>query len=78
MKTAEHITLAKPEAALPSSTRSCGRLGPAMEGTTVARSSASVSVKTGSSALGVQNMSCALAYFSTSATWAAGRAVPFR
>ena len=42
-------------------TRSCGRLGPASEGCTSARSSSSVSVKTGSGVSAVRHMPCALA-----------------
>ena len=61
-----------------SDTRSCGRIGPAMQGSTVVMSSDSVSVKTGSALLAVRNRPCALAYFSTSATRAGLRAVFFR
>ncbi|MNS77482.1 hypothetical protein D3C72_1110640 [compost metagenome] len=41
--------VSKAGAAVVSSTRSCGRLGPASDGTTVEMSSSSTSVKTGSS-----------------------------
>ena len=51
---------AKPAFASSSATRSCGRFGPAIEGTTSPRSSASVSVKTGSGVDFVRNMPCAL------------------
>ena len=44
-----------------SATRSCGRLGPASEGSTLARSSASVSVNTGSGVLALRNSACSLA-----------------
>ena len=44
-----------------SSMRSCGRAGPAIDGTTVARSSASVSVKRGVGDSLVRNSPCALA-----------------
>jgi hypothetical protein len=43
-------------------------LGPARLGTTVARSSFSVEVNSGTGASGVQNRPCALQYASTSAT----------
>src|ERR1700688_5041081 len=42
-------------------TRSCGRLGPASEGSTCDNSSLSTSVKTGSGVVLVRNMPCALA-----------------
>src|SRR5260221_7616351 len=44
-----------------SATRSCGRLGPAMDGSTLASSSLSTSVKIGSGVVLVWNMPCALA-----------------
>src|SRR5580692_8172951 len=44
-----------------SATRSCGRLGPASEGSTCDNSSLSTSVKTGSAVVLVRNMPCALA-----------------
>ena len=44
-----------------SATLSCGRLGPASDGTTVPRSSSSVSVKIGSSADGSSQKPCSLA-----------------
>src|SRR5215510_10076506 len=47
-------------------TRSCGRLGPARLGSTVARSSSIVSEYTGSGSPGRRNMPCAFAYASTS------------
>ena len=47
--------------------RSCGRFGPAIDGTTVERSSSRYSLKTGSRAASCQSV-CALAYASTSAT----------
>ena len=43
-----------------SGTRSCGRFGPARLGTTVLRSSSSVSVKTGSGVSSVRKSPCAL------------------
>ena len=43
-----------------SGTRSCGRLGPARLGSTVERSRASVSVKTGSLEASVRNRPCSL------------------
>ncbi len=42
-------------------TRSCGRFGPASEGSTVARSSSSMSVNTGSAMSSWRHMPCALA-----------------
>src|SRR2546430_7486088 len=51
-----------------SGTRSCGRRGPARLGSTVARSSDSVSEYTGSGASGVWNRPCAFMYAATSAT----------
>ena len=53
--------------------RSCGRLGPARLGTTVERSSSSVSEKTGSGVASVRKSPCALVYASTSFTWCSGR-----
>ena len=47
--------------ALDSATRSCGRLGPASEGSTEPSSSLSTSVNTGSGVLLVRYMPCALA-----------------
>ena len=47
--------------ARPSGTRSCGRLGPARLGSTVPRSSASVSLNIGSGAPLSRHMPCALA-----------------
>src|SRR4029079_5395996 len=61
-----------------SDTRSCGRIGPAMLGSTVVMSRLSVSVNTGSSDLALRHNPCALAYFSTSATRAGLRAVFLR
>src|SRR5579863_1937800 len=53
-------------AAMPDSgTRSCGRIGPAIEGSTVLMSSDNVSVKTGSGDFALRQRPCALAYFST-------------
>ena len=46
---------------LPSGTRSWGRLGPARLGSTLARSSASVSLKTGSGVVAVRNSPCSFA-----------------
>ena len=59
-------------------TRSCGRLGPARFGSTVERSSPSVSVKRGSSDASVRNIPCAFAYASISATCSALRPVSFK
>ena len=53
--------------------RSCGRLGPAIDGTTVERSSSIVSENTGSGVSSVRKIPCALQYASTSATWCAER-----
>ena len=47
--------------AFDSATRSCGRLGPAIDGTTVPRSSATVSLKVGSSASASCQRPCSLA-----------------
>ena len=58
--------------------RSCGRLGPAIAGTTVDRSSSSVSVNTGSGVSLVRNRPCSLAYASTSATVSSSRLVKRR
>src|SRR5580704_4275375 len=55
--------------------RSCGRLGPAMEGTTLPRSSSKASEYSGSGESGVRNRPCALAYASTSAISSAERLV---
>src|ERR1700733_619751 len=55
--------------------RSCGRLGPAREGTTEARSSSSVSLYTGSGTLTSRNRPCSLAYASTRAMVEEGRLV---
>ncbi len=57
--------------------RSCGRFGPAMEGTTVDRSSSMYSEKTGSRDGSCQSP-CSLAYDSTSATCSALRPVSLR
>ena len=54
--------------------RSCGRFGPAMDGTTVERSSSSFSEKSGSAA-GSSQRPCSLAYASTSATCCSSRPV---
>src|SRR6266404_2786295 len=51
----------KPSATDGSAMRPSGRFGPAIEGTTSARSSVSVSVNTGSADLAVRNRPCALA-----------------
>src|SRR6266545_4831534 len=67
----------KPVLASDSDTRSWGRLGPAMDGTTVDRSSSRRSEYTGSRA-GSCHRPCALAYVSTSATCSAGRPVSRR
>src|SRR5436190_14096072 len=72
------IAAAKPSATDGSATRPSGRFGPAIDGTTSARSRASVSVNTGSSVLEVRNRPCVLAYFSTSATRADARPEVFR
>ena len=48
-------------AASDSATRSCGRLGPASDGSTVPRSSSSVSVKTGSGDFLARHRPCSLA-----------------
>src|SRR4029077_13088666 len=69
---------ANPSATAGSATRPSGRFGPAIDGTTSARSSVRVSVNTGSSVLAVRNMPCVLAYFSTSATRADARPEVFR
>ena len=61
-----------------SSTRSCGRLGPAMLGCTVDKSSSIESVNSGSGAPGAQKNPLALLYFSTSSTVAGSRPVNFR
>ena len=55
-----------------SGTRSWGREGPARDGTTVARSSSTVSLKRGSTE-GSCHMPCSLVYASTSATSASVR-----
>ena len=60
-----------------SAIRSCGRFGPAIDGTTVDRSSVSVSEKAGSTD-GSCHRPCSLAYASTSATCSADRPVNFR
>ena len=57
--------------------RSCGRFGPAMDGTTVERSSSSFSEKSGSAA-GSSQRPCSLAYASTSATCCSERPVSLR
>ena len=59
-------TLRKADLASRSAIRSCGRFGPAMDGTTVVRSSSSFSENRGSAA-GSSHMPCSLAYASTSA-----------
>ena len=51
----------KPAFTFESGTRSCGRLGPASEGSTSARSSESASVKTGSGVAFVRKRPCAFA-----------------
>src|SRR5437868_2071237 len=53
--------VAKPAATAGSATRPSGRFGPAIDGTTSARSSVSVSVNTGSGDLALRNRPCALA-----------------
>ncbi|MDT4859414.1 hypothetical protein FQZ97_939220 [compost metagenome] len=53
--------VAKAGAATVSSTRSCGRLGPASDGTTVEMSSSSTSLKIGSSEVSSIHRPCALA-----------------
>ena len=58
-----------------SATRSCGRLGPATVGSTVPRSSCSVSVNAGSGVASVRNSPCSLLYASTNAICSCGRAV---
>src|SRR4029077_19546828 len=55
------IAAAKPEATAGSATRPSGRFGPAIEGTTSARSSVSVAVKTGSPDFAVRNRAWPLA-----------------
>ena len=67
-------TVSKAVCAFVSSMRSCGRLGPAMEGTTVLRSSSMYSLKTGST-LGSCHMVCMREYASTSATCSSERPV---
>ena len=59
-------------------TRSCGRLGPAMLGTTEPRSSSSVSEYVASGLSAVWNMPCSLAYASTRATCSSLRPVSRR
>ena len=59
---------AKPCLDSASSTRSCGRFGPASDGSTLEMSSSRVSVNTGSGVDFVRHMPWALAYFSTSST----------
>src|SRR3978361_898139 len=54
------IAVAKPSDTAGSATRPSGRFGPAIDGTTSARSSVRVCVNTGSGDLGVRNMPCAL------------------
>src|SRR5581483_1491742 len=61
-----------------SGTRSWGRAGPAMDGTTVDRSSSRCSEYTGSGDDSSSHMPCSLAYASTSATCSAGRPVNSR
>jgi hypothetical protein len=56
-----------------SETRSCGRLGPASDGTTSPRSSSSVSEYVASSLSSSCHMPCARAYVSTRSTCSAGR-----
>ncbi len=60
---------------LRSGTRSCGRRGPAMLGSTVERSSSMVSVKCGSGVSSVRKSPCAFVYASTSATCSSRRPV---
>src|SRR6476469_9767025 len=60
-----------------SAIRACGRFGPAIDGTTVDRSSDSVSEKAGSADASCHRP-CSLAYASTSATCSAERPVNFR
>lgn len=57
--------------------RSCGRFGPAIDGTTVERSSSSFSEKSGSAA-GSSQRPCSLAYASTSASCCSLRPVSLR
>ncbi len=57
------------------SMRSCGRLGPASDGTTFERSSSMVSWYVGSGESSVRNSPCSLAYDSTSAIRSGGRFV---
>src|SRR6266568_8258470 len=65
--------------ALVSATRSCGRLGPASDGTTVDRSSSSrCEYLVASAASGSCQSPCSLAYASTRPTWSADRAVSRR
>src|SRR5262245_1181340 len=52
----------------PSGTRSCGRLGPATEGSTADRSSSTTSLKLGSGEPSVRYRPCSLAYRSTRST----------
>ncbi len=70
--------LANDVLAAASVTRSCGRRGPARLGTTVPRSSVSVSVYSASGVESSRNSPCALAYASTSATCASSRPVKRR
>ena len=58
-----------------SATRSCGRFGPARLGSTVARSSSRVSVKTGSGVAAVRKSPCSFEYRSTRSTSAGLRPV---
>ena len=55
-------------------TRSCGRFGPAIDGTTVERSSSRYSLKVGSSSASCQSF-CSLEYASTSAICSSSRPV---
>ena len=58
-----------------SGTRSCGRLGPARLGSTVRRSSSSVSLKFGSGVSSVRKIPCVLQYASTNCTCDSSRPV---
>ena len=62
----------------PSATRSCGRRGPAREGSTLPRSSVRRSVYSASGVPGPWKSPCALLYASTSAICSAGRPVKAR
>ena len=61
-----------------SSTRSCGRRGPASDGSTSPMSSSSIAEKLGSGVASVRKRPCSLQYASTSATCSSSRPVKRR